>query len=268
MTTSKRHSSLPSDERILEYVQAAHKVLNDELPAGHKLWKSWAYDLADNVLALARQRDELVREIDMTDAPSTQKVRDAFMAADRWLVTDPPERLVEEHRLDMRTIREGREALQTLVEQVEALEHQIEMERAAHASVLEWDGATTERERLQEQLERLEVENLRLAGDIPAIPQPIYDPSEKERADRLQEQFDALREATREYVRVVNEHAEALADYAEDMDADAEQIVSSLGFIGQLDKGCLDADEDSDDGSLAQALDVLRATYPASREGE
>ena len=67
MTTSKRHSSLPSDERILEYVQAARKVLNDELPAGHKLWKSWAYDLADNVLALARQRGALVEQLEALD---------------------------------------------------------------------------------------------------------------------------------------------------------------------------------------------------------
>lgn len=59
------HSTLPSDERILEYVQAAHKVLNDELPAGHKLWKSWAYDLADNVLALARKRDELEDQLEV-----------------------------------------------------------------------------------------------------------------------------------------------------------------------------------------------------------
>ena len=80
--------------------------------------------------------------------------------------------------------------------------------------------------------------------------------------ERLEEQFETLRGAAQEYVRVVNEHAEALADYAEDMDGDAEQIVSSLGFIGALNKGCLDPEEDS----LAQALDVLAASYPASRQ--
>jgi hypothetical protein len=49
---------LPSHDRITEWVAGAEKVLADDLPAGHKLWKSWALDLADQVLALARQRDE------------------------------------------------------------------------------------------------------------------------------------------------------------------------------------------------------------------
>jgi hypothetical protein len=42
-----------SPERVAEWEQGARKVLADPLPAGHKLWKSWAYDLADQVLALA-----------------------------------------------------------------------------------------------------------------------------------------------------------------------------------------------------------------------
>jgi len=79
----------------------------------------------------------------------------------------------------------------------------------------------------------------------------------------LKEQYQALLDATHEYVRVVNEHAEALADYAEDMDEDAAQIVTSLGFVGALNKGCLDPDEDTDDGTLARALDVLAASFPA-----
>lgn len=78
--------------------------------------------------------------------------------------------------------------------------------------------------------------------------------------ERLQEQKETLLAAVAEYVRVVKEHADALADYAEDMDGDAEQIVSSLGFIGNLDRGCLDPEDDS----LAQALDVLRDSFPAS----
>ena len=52
---------LPSNERIEEWAEGARKVLADELPAGHKLWKSWAFDLADQVLALVR-RDHQIEE--------------------------------------------------------------------------------------------------------------------------------------------------------------------------------------------------------------
>lgn len=45
---------LPSADRIAEWKAGAEKVLSDDLPAGHKLWKSWALDLADQVLALAK----------------------------------------------------------------------------------------------------------------------------------------------------------------------------------------------------------------------
>lgn len=55
--SSDAAKQLPSDERIAEWVDGARKVLADDLPAGHPLWKSWAFDLADQVLALARLRE-------------------------------------------------------------------------------------------------------------------------------------------------------------------------------------------------------------------
>ena len=49
--------TLPSPERIAEWVDGARKVLADDLPADSRLWKSWALDLADQVLALASVRE-------------------------------------------------------------------------------------------------------------------------------------------------------------------------------------------------------------------
>lgn len=47
-----------SAERIAEWVRNAEKVLAAAEPADHPLWKPWALDLADQVLALAAERVE------------------------------------------------------------------------------------------------------------------------------------------------------------------------------------------------------------------
>lgn len=142
-----------------------------------------------------------------------------------------------------------------------SLKEQLE---AAQFHAKDCEQRLTEMERadngFREQLEAMQQESDRLRRCL-ATEQTLGS-NGLGRETELREQYQALLEATHEYVRVVNEHAEALADYAEDMDGDAEQIVSSLGFLGHLDKGCLDPEEDS----LAQALDVLKASFPASRQ--
>ncbi len=58
-------------ERIAEWVEGAEKVLADGLPAGHKLWKSWALDLAGQVLALAKLYKQTVTK--SADLPITEE---------------------------------------------------------------------------------------------------------------------------------------------------------------------------------------------------
>lgn len=67
--------------------------------------------------------------------------------------------------------------------------------------------------------------------------------------------YMTLGRALRVYVDTIRQHAEAFpADDEEGFDEDLAQVVSSLGFLGTLDPGCLDPEEDE----LAAAMLVLR----------
>jgi hypothetical protein len=66
--------------------------------------------------------------------------------------------------------------------------------------------------------------------------------------------LDELIEAVRVYVDVVKQHAEALPADDEDWDDDHALVVSSLGFVGTLNPGCLEESEDE----LAAAMAVIR----------
>lgn len=123
----------PLEPRIEEYVEGARKVLADDLPAGHKLWKSWALDLADNVLTLARklkgtqeqlqtaerQRDLLQREADMYKADRDEY--DALLG-----------RKMEERDAALDREAGTSDALQELKEQYEALREERDTETRLH----------------------------------------------------------------------------------------------------------------------------------------
>lgn len=154
---SKPHSELPSAERIAEYAAGAEKVLADELPAGHKLWKSWALDLADNVLTLARKLDvtqeqyegamqvaknyqanyERLHEQNGRQATNIgalyRQRREAELACE--LSREENRRLLEQLDAERQKAYAARSALGDLEEQLEALRNFNEATRAAYATL-------------------------------------------------------------------------------------------------------------------------------------
>lgn len=82
---------------------------------------------------------------------------------------------------------------------------------------------------LEEQYKALEAENLRLAGEIAVFPQPVYDPSERERADRLEEQLEKVVADE----RAQGEEVERLHEQLETLRSAALAVVESTSYIGR-----------------------------------
>ena len=91
--THKPHQELPSAERIAEYVEGAIDTLRDPLPAGEKLWKSWALDLADNVLALARKLDSTQEQLEAVKSELTEWRTSMATEKRDWRIAELQEQL-------------------------------------------------------------------------------------------------------------------------------------------------------------------------------